>query len=367
MDPSDHDRNDPHNGVPGDGHEPMHAYGRLEENDRWLRSVVENSSEIVTVVDPDGTLRYANPAFGRTLGYDPGEVVGTMNVLDRVHPEDLPHVLEETEEALANGGVATNKAEYRFRARDGSWRWMESVGTYPLDDPHVGGVVVTSRAATGRASAYERLRFQAQLLGAVGEAVVALDVDGGVVYWNRAAEEMYGWTSEEAMGRRLREMVVPEDLRGRAEEIMAGVRAGSTWRGEFKVKRKDGTRFTVEATNTPVFGQDGGLASVISVLRYVTERKVAQEALRRSEVELFSVLESITDGFFVLDNELRFAYVNACWSSPYSAAWTPLSGKWRVSGARTARARTRQRARRDPYSTLTSDARSPTARSAWRR
>ena len=99
-------------------------------------------------MDPDGTLRYANPAWERALGYDPEQAVGTMNVLDHVHPEDLAHVLEETEKALAKGGAATNEAEYRFRRRDGSWRWMQSVGTYLLDDPAVGGVVVTSRDVT---------------------------------------------------------------------------------------------------------------------------------------------------------------------------------------------------------------------------
>ena len=76
-----------------------------------MRSVVANSSEIVTIVDPDGTLRYANPAWERALGYDPDRAVGTMNVLDHIHPEDLAHVLEETEKALSEGGVITNEAE----------------------------------------------------------------------------------------------------------------------------------------------------------------------------------------------------------------------------------------------------------------
>ena len=102
-----------------------------------MRSVVEDSSEIVKVFDLDGTLRYANPAFGRIFGYDPEDAVGTMNVIDCVHPDDLPHVLEQTEKAVAQGGVATNKVEYRFRHADGSWRWVESVGTYLLDDPVV--------------------------------------------------------------------------------------------------------------------------------------------------------------------------------------------------------------------------------------
>jgi PAS domain S-box-containing protein len=317
VDPSDHDQNDPYNGAPGGEGVPTHANAPLREG--WLRTVVEHSSEIVTVVDPDGTLRYANPAWARVLGYDPEQAVGTMNVLDHVHPDDLAHVLEETEEALAKGGVVTNEAEYRFRRKDGSWRWMQSVGTYLLDEPEVGGVVVVSRDVTERKEAEEALRAsesevfsvlesitdgffsldrelrfayvnsRAELLlgrsredlvgetiwedptfyphylravaegetvefegyypplgawygvraypsasglsvyfrtspsarrrrrgslpvgalGAVGEAVIALDTEGRVLYWNRAAEEMYGWSSVEIMGRRLRDMVVP--------------------------------------------------------------------------------------------------------------------------------------------------------------
>ena len=184
------------------------------------------------------------------------------------------------------------------------------MGTYLLDDPAVGGVVVTVRDITWRKEAEERLRLQAQLLEAVGEAVIALDSDRKVIYWNRAAEEMYGFSSEEVLGRRMMDRLVPEDLRTHAEEVMAGVRAGLSWKGEFVVRRKDGTPLTVEASNTPVFAEDGEQVGVVGVLRDVTERTEAEAALRRSEAELFSLLESITDGFFVLDHEMRFAYVN---------------------------------------------------------
>ena len=410
------------NGASHDTDEqPTYAKESPEEDYGWLRSVVENSSEIVTIVDVDGTLRYASPAFGRVLGHDPKEAIGTMNVLDLVHLEDLPHVLEETDEALSKGGVATNKAEYRFRHRDGSWRWMESVGTYLLDDPHVGGVVVTSRditerkeaeealrrseaevfgilesitdaffsldrewrfayvnhqaevllnrsredlvgeriwedstfypqyrwavaeGETARFEAYyppvekwfsvraypsksglsvyfqdvterkkaeEKLRFQARLLDAVGEAVIALDMEGRVLYWNRAAEEMYGWSSEEAIGRRLLEMVVPESLWGRAEDIAALVREGRDWTGEFVVRRKDGTTFPVEGTSTPVFGDDGNFVGVIGVLRDISDRKEAEEALRESEQRFGSAFRDAAIGMALVGTDGRFLQVN---------------------------------------------------------
>jgi diguanylate cyclase (GGDEF)-like protein/PAS domain S-box-containing protein len=292
VDPTDHDKKDLGNGPSG-GHGPTHANGGPPGGDGWLLSALENSSEVVKVVDAGGILRYASPAFGRIFGHDPGEAAGTMNVLDHVHPDDLPRVLAESERATSAGGTISNKVEYRFRHKDGSWRWVESVGTYLLDDPHVGSVVVSVRDVTRRKEAEERLRFQAKLLGMVGESVIALDVDGLVVYWNRAAEVMYGWSAEEAMGRRLKDMVVPDGLRGQAEEIAAQLREGKDWRGEFKVLRKDGTTFPVEAINSPVFGEDGVLTGVIGVLRDVTERKLVEEALRDAEERFRTLVEQI--------------------------------------------------------------------------
>jgi len=104
VDPPDRERTYLGSGSPHGGTDrSTHATGQPEKDDRWLRSVVHNSSEIVTMVGPDGTLRYANPAWQRVLGYDPKEEIGKMNVLEYVHPEDLPHVLEETEKALSEG------------------------------------------------------------------------------------------------------------------------------------------------------------------------------------------------------------------------------------------------------------------------
>ena len=105
MEHSNQERDDLGNGANHGTGRDAHASVRLRRDDRRLRSVVENSSEIVTVVDPDGTLRYANPAWERVLGYDPDEAIGTMNVLDHVHPDDLAHVLEETEKALGKGAL----------------------------------------------------------------------------------------------------------------------------------------------------------------------------------------------------------------------------------------------------------------------
>jgi len=197
VNPSDRDRNDLGNGTPHGGtDEPRHDFGTPGEDDRWLRSVLENSSEIVTIVDSDGTLRYASPAFNRVLGYDSEESIGKMNVLDHVHPEDLPHVLEEMEKALSEGGITTNQVEYRFRHKDGSWRWMESVGTYLPDDPAIGGVVVTSRDVTERKETEERYRTLVEQIPAV-TYIDPVDDPETSLYTSPHIEQMLGYTPQE--------------------------------------------------------------------------------------------------------------------------------------------------------------------------
>jgi PAS domain S-box-containing protein len=135
---------------------PTPANGQPGNDERWLRSVVENSSEIVTIVNPDGTLRYASPAWEQVLGYVPIEAIGTLNVPDHVHPDDLPHVLEETGKALAEGAVATNEPSnaYAIRAaRGGGWRAWAPTCLTPGGEGRGGDIQGRHRAQGGRGSA----------------------------------------------------------------------------------------------------------------------------------------------------------------------------------------------------------------------
>jgi diguanylate cyclase (GGDEF)-like protein/PAS domain S-box-containing protein len=256
-----------------------------------LRSVVENSSENVTMVDPDGTLRYASPAFERMLGYDPEKVVGKMNVLDHVHPDDLPHVLEETEKALSAGGVATHKAEYRFRHKDGSWRWMESVGTYLLDDPHVGGVVVTSRDVTERKEAEDKLREAEERYRTLVEHIPAvtyidrIDEVNSAVYISPQVEEMLGYTPEKWRedSEFLWKILHPDDKERILAEAQRTNETGDPFGEEYRVISKSGHVVWVRDEAGLVKDREGTPLFWQGVVHDITERKRTEEALREAE------------------------------------------------------------------------------------
>ena len=161
-------------------------------------------------------------------------------------------------------------------------------------------------------------RFHARLLDAIGQAVIATDPLGKVIYWNRAAQELYGWPAQEVMGRSIVEVTPSEDLAEQAEEIMGTLSHGRSWTGEFVVQRKDGTTFPALVTDTPVHDEQGNLVAIIGISTDITEIKQTEE-LRRSEERFRLLAENAQDliALYRFKPTPGFEYV-----SPSSAAIT---------------------------------------------
>jgi diguanylate cyclase (GGDEF)-like protein/PAS domain S-box-containing protein len=140
--------------------ERVNAEEALRRSEARFRALVQNASDVVTIVDANGRVLYESPALLGMLGYSPQEMIGT-DVFSLIHPEDLPRIHALFAEALARPG-ATIPAEFRFQHQDGTWRWLEAIGTNLIDDPAVGGVVVNTRDITERKAFEARLEHQAQ-------------------------------------------------------------------------------------------------------------------------------------------------------------------------------------------------------------
>ncbi len=139
--------------------ERKEAEEKLRQSEKRFRSLTQNASDIITLLEVDGTIKYESPSIERILGYRPEELVG-KNAFDYVHPDDLQQVLSAFAEGLANPELYSS-TEYRFRHRDGSWRYVESIVSNLLDDPDVGELVVNSRNITERKHIEEQLKHQA--------------------------------------------------------------------------------------------------------------------------------------------------------------------------------------------------------------
>lgn len=120
-----------------------------------FRALVQHSSDIITILEPDGTIRYESPSIEKILGYTPDELVGE-NAFNYVHPDDRKRVLEKYEELVRHRG-ATLSLEYRFRHKNGTWCHLESTGTNLLDEPAVAGIGVNSRDISERVQVNQAL------------------------------------------------------------------------------------------------------------------------------------------------------------------------------------------------------------------
>ena len=122
------------------------AENALRENERRFRSLIENSSDIMTVVDVSGSITYQSSSVERILGLLPDDLIGTK-LQEHVHPDDVEHVLQSLARPDEEG---VQSFEFRFRERGGAWRILEATVNHLLDNPDVAGIVLNSRDITAR-------------------------------------------------------------------------------------------------------------------------------------------------------------------------------------------------------------------------
>jgi PAS domain S-box-containing protein len=148
----------------------------------------------------------------------------------------------------------------------------------------------------------ESNRFRSDILAKVTDAVIAIDEDHHVIYLNAAAEEQYGIRASESLGRHLRELfryewVSPADQLAAREAI----RLTGHWRGENIHVLHSGETIRVESAVSRLFDDEGNPCGLLSVIRNITSRKLAEEALRESEERYRTLFETIDEGFCVIE------------------------------------------------------------------
>jgi diguanylate cyclase (GGDEF)-like protein/PAS domain S-box-containing protein len=127
--------------------------------DRRFRSFVQNSTDVIALIDPVGTIEYVSPSAEWVVGARPDELVGT-NISELIHPDDLDGARRRVEEVLAAGGGLA-RIELRVRDAGGAWRWVEGSANNLLHDPNVGGIVLNYRDVTERKDLETQLTHQA--------------------------------------------------------------------------------------------------------------------------------------------------------------------------------------------------------------
>jgi PAS domain S-box-containing protein len=170
-----------------------------ESGDRRLLALTEHARDIITVAGTDGTVQFVSAGVTNSLGY-PSEERQSNNLFEHVHPDDR-EALRSKYQRLVAGELEAFEHEFRYRHKDGSYRWLESSFTSALDNPLIGGVVINSRDFTERKKAESQLAQREEVFRLAADAVNGVisewDVASGLVHRSRGVLEVLGLEHED--------------------------------------------------------------------------------------------------------------------------------------------------------------------------
>jgi PAS domain S-box-containing protein len=252
----------------------------LATSEQRFRALVQNSSDVITVIDAEGTIRYVSPAVERIMGYRPRELVG-KSVYYYVRPDNLQEAQKMFAELWSRPGVHP-PFEFEVPHKDGSWRYSEFLVNNLLDDPSVRGVVVNQRDITERKEAEDKLRESEELYRNVveqaAENIFLVDVGTKhIIQANAALQHSLGYSIEELRQLTLYD-IVAHDHGNIERNVRRILEEGHLSIGERQYRCKDGSLIDVDVSVSAI--SYSGREIMCVVAHDVTERKKAETRFR---------------------------------------------------------------------------------------
>ena len=269
-----------------DQHQAEHA---LTEQTIFIRSVLDSLAVHIAVIDARGVIVQVNKAWTNfakeNLGACPPELVGVgINYLDAVRAAAasdtaVRQTIEGIEAVLA-GTSERFEQEYPCHAPS-QQRWFQMM-VAPLRTRE-GGAVITHLDITSRKAAEEAKGFLAAIVTGSPDAIITKSVEGTILTWNRGAESLFGYSTEEVVGQSV-ERLVPGELRDEEITLRKRVLLGSNVEQvETQRCHKQGRRIDLSISMSPIVGEEGRIVAIAQVMRDITFRKHAEALIRASE------------------------------------------------------------------------------------
>ncbi len=282
----------------------------LRHSEEHFRSLIENASDIITVLDGEATVQYESPSVERVLGYKPDELVG-HSIMDYIHPEDVQRTLDALSLVREHG--ARPLVELRIKHKDGSWRYLEATGCNRLADPSIHGIVINSRDVTKRKQAEQALQDSEQRFRAIFEnspygITIRKLADEAFIMVNPAFERSTGFSSSEVIGKTYYDLGLMPFPEYYLEQVERLKRDRIVQNVTLRTSNRAGEpRYVLFSA---VVVEIGGEECVIAVTADLTAEHRAEEALQAANRDWETTFNAISDAVWVLDLDHRITRTN---------------------------------------------------------
>ncbi len=275
---------------------------------KW-RSLIQNSSDLITILSAEATILYASPSIERLLGYSPEELIG-QPILKYIAPQETEVIGKALEDLLVVGhSVSLAPMIFRFLRKDGSWCFLEATGSNLLADEAVGGIVINSRDVSERFKVQEALRQSEVRFRAIFEGaalgIALCEPSGELLLGNPALHKMFGYSDIEL---RQRTITHPEDMAtdfNLYQELLAG--SIPSYQMEKRYFHRDGQLVWGRLSVSLVRDKARNPLFVVCMVEDITAAKQTEAKLLR----ISKAVENASDAISIADMDMsRVTYIN---------------------------------------------------------
>ncbi len=300
----------------------------LNDSSERYRLIADHASDMISIIDSDSyCFRYVSPSYQKVLDFEAGELIGNYS-FNLVHPDDRANVVKTLVQALDSG---YGKTEYRVLGKDGTEIWVETIGKQVDEQDKTRGILLISRDIRERKRVEMELKYSEEkyrlILENAYDMIEKISAeDFSYLYVNQTTLKVLGFNEEDLLGRSSLELVHPKDQEKLLKKYSEGLRNSGEGIAEYRYQKKDGSYLWVEATGKLIMAVNGQ-KEILIINRDISQRKNAEEELRKSELQLRKITDNMLDSICGLDKNGVFNYVSPSHQSLMGFAPEELMGK----------------------------------------
>ena len=287
------------------------AIDEIARSEKRFRSMAKNSSDILTVIDGEGIIKYQSDSINRILGYKIDDFI-MRDIKSFIHRDSIKN-FDTFLNNIRNNPETNFYIEMQFQHKNGDWLYLETVGSNHLENMSIEGIVLNSRDITQRKyydEILKRISLQNELiLESIGEGIYGINLQGVLTFVNPAAKEMMKRPDEVLIGKHHHDIIQYRKIDGsliseKESPIQIALKKGTVQKGENLLQLSDGSIFPIEYIATPVIYQENIIGLVVS-FNDITQRKKTEQKLKKATEDAKAANRAKSEFLANMSHEIR--------------------------------------------------------------